>query len=85
MISAALIIDNDIQTKELLQQLISKYKLPNVDLHLLYSSDNSNPTVNSTYPVNILRNLALDSVRTEYVLLLDIDWMVSEELYEYIR
>lgn len=33
------------------------------------------------YPVNQLRNLALENVRTSHVLLTDIDFIPSKELY----
>ena len=37
------------------------------------------------YPVNYLRNVALRQVNTEYVFLLDIDFLSMPDLYDYSR
>jgi len=43
------------------------------------------PSPGSAYPVNRLRNLALDNIDTELFFFLDIDFIPSENSYEYLR
>jgi hypothetical protein len=42
-------------------------------------------TRGTSYPVNLMRNRAIDLVRTEYVLMLDGDFAPSHGLYEYVE
>lgn len=37
------------------------------------------------YPVNQLRNVALDQAKTDYVFLTDIDFLPMNGLYEYLK
>ena len=50
-----------------------------VEFIVVYSSDQAK------YPVNMLRNRVLSLVRTNLVLLLDVDFIPSDGLYDYIK
>ena len=39
----------------------------------------------SLYPINLLRNVALDHVRTPFVFLADIDFLPMQNLYSTLR
>lgn len=47
-------------------------------LHIVYKTG-------EFYPINYLRNVALDNVRTPYVFLSDIDFLPMEGLYHYLK
>ena len=47
-------------------------------LHVVYKSGDF-------YPINYLRNIALDNVQTPYVFLSDIDFLPMRELYPYLK
>jgi len=84
LISAAIFIRNDGELSALQEFQRSKiyaHTKQNVDFHLLFANENQD------YPINVLRNLALDHVRPEsdYVLCLDVDFIPSEGAYAYIR
>jgi hypothetical protein len=61
-----------------------KSACPNLDLVVHRLDDQPDDTSSSPYPVNRLRNLGLDRVRTSYVLVADIDFVPSLHLDETI-
>ncbi|EDV19857.1 uncharacterized protein TRIADDRAFT_32796, partial [Trichoplax adhaerens] len=50
----------------------------NIGYHIVYIQGDC-------YPVNKLRNIALDYITTDYVFLLDIDFLPSHNSYQYLR
>lgn len=50
----------------------------NIGIHIVYKDGD-------LYPVNYLRNIALEQVQTEYVFLCDIDFLPVTTLYQYLR
>ena len=51
-----------------------------VTISVLYGNAPSGTEYNDVYPINSLRNLALDAAQTELVLLVDVDFIPSREL-----
>ncbi|KAI8440489.1 hypothetical protein MSG28_001762, partial [Choristoneura fumiferana] len=51
----------------------------NIGYHLVFKQDSMH------YPVNYLRNVALESVNTPYVFLVDVDFVPMAGLYEHLR
>jgi len=51
-----------------------------VTVHLLLEKE----PLKSDYPVNMLRNLALFNIETEYFLLSDVDFMTSQNAHDYL-
>ena len=54
-------------------------KRKNIAFHLVFRNSNE-----KIYPINFLRNVALQNVKTEYVFLCDVDFAPMFHLYEYI-
>ena len=71
----------DIETQTLLKYFYGCTCLRqrnNVAIHVVY-------TDGRFYPVNYLRNIALDNTRTQYIFLSDIDFLPMPELYSYLQ
>ena len=51
----------------------------NIGYHFVYSTPNER-----VYPINFLRNVALENIHTEYVFLCDVDFAPMPSLYDYI-
>ncbi|CAK8685218.1 unnamed protein product [Clavelina lepadiformis] len=80
-ISVALFI-SDADTERihnLIKLSTSLNKRKNVAYHLVYQN-----TIDEIYPINLLRNIALNHAVTDYVLLYDVDFVPMPGLYEYI-
>ena len=72
---------SDVETLRLLDYYHSSsclQKRHNVAIHIVY-------TDGQFYPVNYLRNVAIENVRTPYILLSDIDFLPMFELYGYLQ
>ncbi len=72
---------SDSETQYIMQYLQRSETLRrriNLALHIVYKDG-------SLYPVNYLRNVALDNVRTPYVFLSDADFLPMPDLYLYLR
>jgi hypothetical protein len=55
----------------------------NVDIHLVYDDDvNSINWPDRPFPVNILRNVALDYVRSRYLIYLEADLLPNSDMYK---
>ena len=54
-------------------------KRKNIAFHIVFRDSNE-----KIYPINFLRNVALQNVKTEYVFLYDVDFSPMPHLYEYI-
>jgi len=54
-------------------------KRRNIAYHMVFKNSNEN-----IYPINFLRNVALQNVKTEYVFLYDVDFVPMSHLYEYL-
>lgn len=52
---------------------------------IVYPLDPKTEDTPEQYPVNVLRNLGLDEVRTSHVLMVDVDFVPSQNLHETIR
>ncbi|KAI9144674.1 hypothetical protein BKA69DRAFT_1053742 [Paraphysoderma sedebokerense] len=50
-------------------------------IFILFSSNNKP----APYPINLLRNIAMSNSRTDMVLNLDVDFIVSDGLYERLK
>eukprot|EP01097_Dermamoeba_algensis_P009424 TRINITY_DN6626_c0_g1_i1.p1 TRINITY_DN6626_c0_g1~~TRINITY_DN6626_c0_g1_i1.p1 ORF type:complete len:681 (-),score=128.84 TRINITY_DN6626_c0_g1_i1:88-2130(-) len=76
-ISAAIYVNNPNEDIFILSNLIqSNSKVKQfIDFHLVYANG-------GLYPANVLRNIALETVKTRYSLLLDIDFVPSQGLYD---
>lgn len=61
-----------------------KEKCPQLNL-ILYHLNKENESTPEQYPVNVLRNKALDEVRTSHILMVDVDFVPSQDLHETIR
>lgn len=53
---------------------------PSIDFHLWIQYRNSTKN-NAQYPVNHLRNLAIDHCSTDYIIMLDVDFIPSIDMY----
>ncbi len=58
-----------------LYELIEEHSLHRVDFHFVYSDG-------GPYPVNVLRNVAMEYALTDYYILLDVDFRPCNTLYE---
>lgn len=73
----SLAVASKMNHNEILKKLIYMgCKKEQINLHVLNDSDYS------SYPVNLMRNLALSGVKTSHTFLLDVDFMISDNLYE---
>eukprot|EP00164_Ancoracysta_twista_P002249 GFYU01002971.1.p1 GENE.GFYU01002971.1~~GFYU01002971.1.p1 ORF type:complete len:649 (+),score=146.51 GFYU01002971.1:144-2090(+) len=68
---------SDLQAIEDLRNSIAAVE-KNVDFHILYSDK-------GPYPINTLRNVAIQHSRTKYVFLLDVDFIPNPNMLEYVR
>jgi len=79
-ISLALYI-SDAEAQQFLRYVLSSQSLQerrNVGYHIVYREG-------EFYPVNYLRNVALSRINTPFVFLIDIDFLPSFGLYEYLK
>ncbi|GAM19003.1 hypothetical protein SAMD00019534_021780, partial [Acytostelium subglobosum LB1] len=75
-ISAAIYVHNDTDVSKIVSLIRSSYSVTQfVDVHLLYSN-------NTRYPVNSLRNLAVQNAESEWVLMMDVDYLPPIYLYQ---
>jgi hypothetical protein len=81
IVAVAIQSDQD-RLSELTQRL--QHHCPHVQLlyYILSAQEQEHP---ETYPVNYLRNMALDAVQTTHVLVADVDFVPSMQLDEQIR
>lgn len=83
LISAVLYIKDD-QDKAQLDQMLAddnnKRALDNIDIHLAYKKERE-----TLYPVNELRNIAIDLSKTDWVFTIDIDFVISPRAHDFIR
>lgn len=73
---------SELETNLLLTSIESSnnlYRRKNIGYHLVYRDHGFN------YPINRLRNIALNNALTPYVFLSDIDFLPSIDLYEYLK
>jgi hypothetical protein len=67
--------------KKMLKKFISRSKVlksrQNIDYNVVYSEG-------ELYPINFMRNLALDNAQTEFVFLVDVDFIPNIGLFEHI-
>ncbi|EGC35495.1 hypothetical protein DICPUDRAFT_152182 [Dictyostelium purpureum] len=78
-ISAAVYIRNQSDIDSVFKLVRNSFSVAQfVDIHFLYSNQ-------TRYPVNNLRNLALVNARTDWTLLLDVDFVTNEGMYEYLQ
>jgi hypothetical protein len=61
-----------------------KDKCPQLEL-IVYRLDKETEQSPEQYPINRLRNMALDSVETSHIFVVDVDFVPSENLHETIR
>jgi len=54
----------------------------NVDIHLYYDKWISTEEMHEVYPSNLLRNIAVENVRSEYVLVLDVDFVPNPTMQQ---
>jgi Glycosyl-transferase for dystroglycan len=52
---------------------------------ILYHLDNTTESTPDTYPVNTLRNVALDAVQTSHILMMDVDFVPAHALDQMIQ
>lgn len=79
-ISAAFYLDKN-QVKDLKRYVKRSQILSNrtnIGYHVVYREG-------LFYPINYLRNIALNSINTEYVFLVDVDFLPSNQLYQVLR
>ncbi|XP_026331083.1 LARGE xylosyl- and glucuronyltransferase 1-like [Hyposmocoma kahamanoa] len=81
-ISAAIYL-SDCELKELevfIQEYSSTLSMRrNIGYHLVFKHDSAH------YPVNYLRNVALEHVNTPYVFLMDVDFVPMGDIYQHLR
>jgi Glycosyl-transferase for dystroglycan len=83
-ISCAILIRKHEESQ--LQALIAANGVPaKVTLHVMLALDSTSPAITGEYPINRMRNFALDYATTELVLPIDVDFMPSKHLYPYIH
>jgi len=80
-ISCALVLPDVSQSHQVLD-MYPKGRSDRVDIHLLLADDYERPTY---YPFNAARNLALDNARTDWVFLVDVDFVPSPNLVESVQ
>eukprot|EP00698_Gefionella_okellyi_P024199 TRINITY_DN8470_c0_g1_i2.p1 TRINITY_DN8470_c0_g1~~TRINITY_DN8470_c0_g1_i2.p1 ORF type:complete len:357 (+),score=50.18 TRINITY_DN8470_c0_g1_i2:105-1175(+) len=73
LISAAIYIKSDADELRA-TDFVQSSACPNADIHLVYRDQNN------LYPANTLRNVAVQHVRTAGVLLVDVDFALSNEI-----
>ncbi|EFA82247.1 putative glycosyltransferase [Heterostelium album PN500] len=77
-ISAAVYIQNDTEIEAIANLIRGSYSVTQfVDIHLLYAN-------NTRYPINTLRNLSIKHAETDWVLLMDADFIPPISLYKNI-
>eukprot|EP01134_Creolimax_fragrantissima_P005113 CFRG5113T1 len=73
-VSFALLLDSEDQLNEVDTVVKNDPLLREfADIHVVWRLDHSSEDVNSFYPINMLRNMALQTVETTYVFVLDAD------------
>ncbi|GAM18104.1 hypothetical protein SAMD00019534_012790 [Acytostelium subglobosum LB1] len=78
-ISAAVYIKDDSDIDHIISLIRSSYAVTQfVDIHLLYAN-------NTRYPINTLRNLSIKHAETEWVLLMDADFVPPIYLYQNLK
>jgi len=78
-ISAAVLLSRDPEDAQTLKSFVAKLRQDSaLAIHVLF--DDGGP-----YPVNVLRNLALENALTDWVLFLDIDFLPSPRLSSSLR
>ncbi|KAF2077483.1 hypothetical protein CYY_001182 [Polysphondylium violaceum] len=83
LISVAIYIKEEADVdklKQLLRMPQHKSLAENTDIHLVFKHFNDKP-----YPINYLRNVAIDYSRTDYVFVLDIDFVPSPNAHHIMR
>lgn len=73
---------SEVETSLLISSMKSSFNLvgrTNIGYHLVFRDQGF------TYPINKMRNTALENALTQYVLLSDIDFLPSMNLYEYLK
>ncbi|GAM29087.1 hypothetical protein SAMD00019534_122630 [Acytostelium subglobosum LB1] len=83
--SVVLYIKEQKDVKELdkmLESWVIAKKLDNVDLHLAYMKSGNKDKM---YPINELRNIAIELSKTDYVFTVDVDFVVSNRLNDHIK
>lgn len=55
-------------------------KRSNIGYHIVFKTSH-----NDVYPINLLRNIALQQANTKFVFLLDVDFVPNSELYTYLQ
>lgn len=58
--------------------MVKAADLKNVDMHFVRADQGS-------YPINFLRNVALDNCRTDFVVLLDVDFKPNHAMYSNLQ
>lgn len=62
-----------------LEQIVREQEIySHIDFHLMYSDG-------GPYPINTLRNIAMDNAKTDYFIILDVDFKPGKFLYEESR
>lgn len=72
----------EVETSLLVSSIKNSFNLAgrtNIGYHLVFRDEGFN------YPINKLRNVALKNALTDYVLIIDIDFLPSLNLYEYLK
>ncbi len=77
-ISVGMFIKKDQEVLQLEQMVREQEVFSRVDFHLIYSDGGH-------YPINSLRNIAMDNVATDYLILLDVDFKPGKFLYDETR
>jgi Glycosyl-transferase for dystroglycan len=81
----AVVAVNAEENQDVTQNLAGwKDKCPQLNL-IVYHLDEETEGTPEQYPVNALRNTALDAVQTSHILVVDVDFVPSELLHETIR
>ena len=76
----------DASDRNELQEYIEKWKITCKQMHVIvYHLDQETEGTPETYPINSLRNIALEAVSTSHILMIDVDFIPSNRLDSMIK
>ena len=87
-IIAVIVVSDPLDTSDssLLQEYLTKWNNTCQQMQaIVYHLDNETEGTSATYPINTLRNIALEAASTSHILMIDVDFIPSNRLDQMIK